>query len=68
MKRDVHDGLEIYGRALSGCWPEFPLAQSFYGVGIELLVETANELHAVHRTITANYSVKHDLTFDMLVD
>jgi hypothetical protein len=48
VKWDVHDGFEIDGRALPRCGPELPLAQGFHGVGIELLIETPNQLDAIH--------------------
>src|SRR5260370_28960126 len=67
-KRNVHDGLEIDGGTLFCGRAEFPLAEGLHGVGVELFVDTAYQLNAVHRTVAANHSVEHDFPFDTLFD
>jgi hypothetical protein len=64
----VHDGFQVDGRALPRCGPELPLAQGFHGIGIELLIQAANQFDAIYRAVSANYGVKHDLSFYMFVD
>jgi hypothetical protein len=67
-KRDVHDGFEVNGRALPRCGPKFPLAQGFHGIGIELRIQAANQFDAIYRAVSANHSVKHDLSLYMFVN
>ena len=47
---------------------EFPLAEGFHGVGVELFVEAAHEFDAVDGTIGANDGVEYDFAFHMFVN
>ncbi len=68
MERDVDDGLEFDGDSLFGRGAELPLTQGVHGVGVELLVDTAHQLNAVDGTVTADYGVEDDFSFDMFFD
>src|SRR5207302_4380019 len=68
VKRNVHDGLELDGGSLFCGRPEFPLAQGFHGVGIELLVDATDQLNALDRAVAANHGVEHDLALHTFFD
>ena len=68
VEGDVDYGLEFDGGALFGGGAELPLAESVHGVGVELVVNAADELDAVDRTVTADYGVEDDFALDVLVN
>lgn len=47
VEGDVDYGLEVDGCALTAGGFEFPLSKGFHGVVVELLVEAADEFHAI---------------------
>src|SRR6266478_4475249 len=67
-ERDVDDGFELDGDALFRGGTKLPLTEGVHGIGVELVVDAANELDAVDRAVTADYGVEDDFAFDMLVD
>jgi len=68
VERDVDYGFELDGGALFDGGAKLPLAQGLHGVGVELVVDAADELDAVDGAVTANYGVKHDFAFDVVVN
>src|SRR5438874_1045528 len=68
VKRDVHDGFELDGFSLPRRRPKSPLAQGIHGVLVELLVDSADQLNAVHRTVAPNHGVENHFAFHVLVD
>ncbi len=64
-KWDVRDDFEVDRFALFFGGAEFPLSKSVHGVGVELLVDSFDELNAVDRAVFSNDGVKHDFAFDM---
>jgi len=64
----VDDGFELDGRALFGSRAKLPLAEGVHGVGVELVVNAADELDTVDGAVTADYGVEDDFPFDMLID
>src|SRR6202030_4670399 len=68
VKGNVDDGFELDRGALFGSGAEFPLAQRFHGVGVELIIDAAHQLNAVDGAVAANDGVEHDLALDVLFD
>ena len=62
------DDFEVDGRARFRGWLEFPLGEGGLGVGVELRVEAAGNLNAVHRAVGANDSIQNDFTLNILLD
>lgn len=67
VEGDVDDGFEFDGSTLFGGGAELPLAEGVHGVGVELAVNAADELDAIHRAVAADYGVEDDFALDMLV-
>src|SRR6266487_4075470 len=55
-------------RSLPRSGAEFPLAERFHRISIQLLVDAAHQLNAIHRAIAADYGVEHNLSFHAFVD
>jgi len=67
-ERDVDDGFELDGDALYSRGAELPLTEGVHGVGVELVVNAADELDAVDRAVAADYGVEDDFSLNVLVD
>ena len=68
VEGDVDDGFELDWDSLFGGGAELPLTESVHGVGVELVVNAADELDTVDGAVTANHGVEDDFPFDMLID
>ena len=68
VEGDVDDGFEFDGGALFGGGAELPLAEGVHGVGVQLAVDAADELDAIHGAVAANYGVEDDFALDVLIN
>jgi hypothetical protein len=63
----VHDSFQGHGLPVFHGRKKLPLAQSLDGVCVQLWVNTANKLNAVHVAVRADDGIQNHFPFDVLL-